>query len=186
MDQEFELKRQLRKSIDNELVPFLKQFDFNHDFSTTNYGHDCYKFVKDNDVYIDFYYCGFHFHDYPWMANPKLGKAGFKKTTDKYDSIGLLYWKEKIAPFEQRDRDFLQITFDNYPINSAEQIKRAIEQIVFDLDHFCRDFLKNDFIVFDKIREIQYLESLVRRNVYGTYYQNGDREFLIKSEPEVE
>jgi len=163
-----------------------KKFDFEYKFSTNEYSRELYQFVKDNSVYIDFYYCGFHFHDYPWEAMPMLGKSGFKLTTKKYDEVPLSYWIQKIAPFEKRGRDFLNITFDNYPINSIEQITKSIEKIVFDLDNCCGDFLRNDIRTFDKIREIQYLESLVRLNVYSTHYANGDVEYLVKSEPEIE
>jgi len=186
MDIEYELKKQLKKSIESDLIPFLKQCDFESEFSTTKFGHDVYKFVK-GDIYIDFDYMGFHFHDYPWQANPMLGKTGFKKSTNAFDSVSLTYWKEKIAPKDKWGREFLQLTFDNYPINSIEQIKKAIEQTIFDLDNFCGDFLRrNDFAVFEKLRQIQYIESLVRFNVYGTYYQNGSKEILIKREPEIE
>ena len=185
MDIECELKKQLRKSIESDLVPFLKQFDFESEFSTTKYGRDVYKFVK-GDVYIDFDYMGFHFHDYPWQANPILGKTGFKKSVNTYDGIYLSYWKEKIAPHDKWGREYLQLTFDNYPINSIEQIKKAVEQAIFDLDHFCGDFLRNNLNIFDKIRQIQYIESLVRFKVYGTYYQDGSKEILIKREPDID
>ena len=152
-----ELRQQLKNNIQSQLVPYLESFGFEfklskHKFSDT---HDVFEFFKPNGVYLNIDHMGFNYHDYPWSINPVLGKVGFKKTTTLFDGIPLWYWKEKIAPKVQWARDEINLTSDNYPVNTLDDITRTIKQVVFDLDAFCKDFLINNFIRFDRIRQIQ-------------------------------
>lgn len=182
-----ELRELLKDKIENELATFLKSYGFELTISELEYSstHDVFKFKKD-DLFIDIDHYGFHPHDYPWSICPMLGRQGFKKTTQQFNSIPLWYFKQKIAPRESWQRDVIKLTFDNYPINSKEQIAKAISQCIFDLDNFCKDYLTNDFYLFDKIREINYLEYLVQTQVFGNYHWTGKKKFTIYKNKELE
>lgn len=183
-----ELREHLKNTIQNDLVPFLKKYDFEFALEANKYSdtHDIFIFKKQNNVYLNIDHMGFHVHDYPWSIIPMLGKAGFKGSSTQFDSIPLWYWKQKIAPFESWQRDALKLTFDNYPVNSKDQITQAIKQVVFDLENFCKDFLTNDFNRFDKIRQIKYLEYLVQTQVLGEYHWTGKKKFTFYQNKEVE
>jgi hypothetical protein len=183
-----ELREHLKKSIEEKLVPYLQRFGFEyypsiHDYSKT---HDVFQFKKTDNSYINIDHMGFHFHDYPWNINPMLGKLGFKKSTNQFDSIPLWYWKQKIAPLESWQREALKLTFDNYPVNSIEQITKSIDQTIFDFDNFTKDFLNGNSVTFNRIREIRYLEYLTQIQVFGDYHWTGSKKFTFYNNKEVE
>jgi len=187
LDKMQELRELLKDKIENELATFLQNYGFEFSLSKHEYSetYDVFKFKKD-DLYIDIEHYGFHPHDYPWSICPMLGRQGFKRTTSQFDSIPLWYYKQKIAPKESWQREVIKLTFDNYPINSKTQIVNAVSQTIFDLDNFCKDYLTNDLYIFDKIREINYLEYLVQTQVFGEYHWTGKKKFTIYKNKEVE
>lgn len=183
-----ELREELLKSVQVKLAPYLLKFGFQfhlsmHDYSDT---HDVFTFNRSDGAYINIDHMGFHFHDYPWNINPVLGLPGFKVSTAQFDIAPLWYWKQKIAPLEKWQREALKLTFDNYPVNSIFQIGKAIDQTIFDLDNFCKDFLEMDYIIFNRIRNIRYLEHLTQIQVFGEYHWTGKKKFTFYKNKEVE
>lgn len=160
------LREIFRTTIETKLAPFLKKYGFNcyvhkHEFSNI---HDVFQFTK-RSSYINIAHMGFNPHDVPWSFVLLLGKQGFKKTSNEFDSVPLWYIKQKIAPPYDYQREVIKMNFGEYRINTPEEIKVSIRQAMFDLDIFCKDFLTEDFVRFDRIQEIKYLEYLVQTQV---------------------
>ena len=183
-----ELKEQLKLTIEKTLVPFLEKFNFTYYHSMDGYSgdHDLFTFRDEKGWYVAIDYMGFNPHDYPWSMNPMLGKSGYKKTAAQFDAVPLWYWKQKVAPFEKWQREAIKLTFANYPINSVAQIKSSIDQTIFDLDNFCKDFLKREELRFDRIREIRYLEHLVQFRLYSKTHWTGTMKTIISENEEME
>lgn len=182
-----QLRDSFKTSIENQLVPFLKRFDFSyhitkHEFSET---HDVFSFTR-NSSYIHIAHMGFNPHDIPWSFVLMLGKSGFKKSSNQFDSIPLWYIKQKIAPPYEYQRAAIKLNFDAYNINSNEEINASIRQAVFDLDNFCKDFLMEDFVRFNRIREIKYLEYLVQTQVITETNWLGISKVVMKPNSEIE
>lgn len=66
------------------------------------------------------------------------------------------------------------------------QIDTSFIRIKNDLEKFCSDFLKGDYKRFNYARQIQYLEYLLKPEVYGTYFRDGTKKFDIKYNDEIE
>ena len=182
-----ELREIFKSSIENKLVPFLEKYDFSyhvakHEFSDT---HDVFYFKRQSS-YINLAHMGFNPHDVPWSFVLLLGQTGYKKTTNEFDSIPLWYIKEKIAPRYDYQRAAIKMNFDAYNINTPEEIKASIRQAIFDLDNFCKDFLLEDFVRFNRIREIKYLEYLVQTQVITETNWLGLNKDVMKPNREIE
>lgn len=78
------------------------------------------------------------------------------------------------------------MNFNEYDINTLEEIKTSIRQAVFDLDNFCKDFLMEDFVRFERIREIRYLEYLVQTQVITETNLLGLKKEVMKPNNEIE
>jgi hypothetical protein len=78
------------------------------------------------------------------------------------------------------------MNFDEYHINTPEEIRASISQAIFDLDTFCKDFLTEDFVRFDRIREIKYLEYLVQTQVITETNCLGVEKDVMKPNKEIE
>jgi len=182
-----ELRELFKSSIEKNLVPFLKKYGFSyhvtiHEFSET---HDIFYFKRQSS-YINLAHMGFNPHDVPWSFVLMLGQTGYKKTTHEFDSVPLWYIKEKIAPRDEYQRVAIKMNFDTYNINTPEQIKTSIRQAIFDLDNFCKDFLLEDFVRFNRIREIKYLEYLVQTQVITETNWLGLKKDVMKPNKEIE
>jgi hypothetical protein len=183
-----ELREELKTLVQDKLAPFLLKFGFQFHLSVHEYSntHDVFTFKKPDDSYILIDHMGFHFHDYPWSINPTLGQPGFKTSTTQFDTVPLWYLKQKLAPFEAWQREALKISFDNYPVNSIDQIRKSIDQTIFDLDTFCKDFLTGNFLTFNRARQIRYLEHLTQIQVFGEYHWTGKKKFTFYHNKEVD
>jgi hypothetical protein len=183
-----ESREELNKQVQEKLVPYLMKFKFQLNLSVyaNNDTHDIFTFNRSDDAYIRIDHMGFHTLDSPWNMNPLLGLQGFKVSTAQFDTVPLWYWKQKIAPTETWQREAIQLTSGHYPVNSIEQIGKAITQTIFDLDNFCKDFLEKDYLVFNRIRQIRYLEYLTQVQVFGEYDAQGQKKFTIYNNKEVE
>ena len=182
-----ELREDFRASIEDKVVPFLKKYGFDyyidkHEFSDI---HDVFQFTR-NSSYINIAHMGFNPHDIPWSFVLLLGKKGFKKTSNEFDSVPLWYIKQKIATPYDYQREAIKMNFDEYRINTLEEIRVSIRQAIFDLDTFCKDFLTEDFVRFDRIREIKYLEYLVQTQVITQTNWLGIEKYVIKPNKEIE
>jgi len=182
-----DLRNLFKRTIEKELVPFLAKFNFEykygiHEFSET---HDTFMFKK-HESYLEIYHMGFNPKDAPWSFIILLGKKGFKKTTTQFDSIPLWYLKQKIAPPYDYQREAIKLTFNEYDINNDLQIRQSIENAIFELSNFCNDFLTGDFVRFDRIRQINYLEYLVQTQVISESNWFGLQKIVMKSNEEIE
>jgi hypothetical protein len=182
-----ELREIFRTSIENKLVPFLKKYGFDcsvhkHEFSNI---HDVFQFTKKSS-YINIAHMGFNPHDVPWSFALLLGKQGFKKTSNEFDSVPLWYIKQKIAPPYDYQREAIKMNFDEYLINTPVEIKASIRKVIFDLDTFCKDFLTEDFVRFNRIREIKYLEYLVQTQVITEANWLGVKKSVMRPNKEID
>ena len=182
-----QLKDYFKASIESRMVPFLKKFGFLYTLSVHDLSdiHDVFTFKKDS-TYIFIAHMGFNPKDIPWSFSPLLGKDGFKQTSGVFDLVPLWYIKQKIAPFEAYQKEAIKMNFEPYNINSMEEINQSITRAIFDLDTFCKDFLTNNFIRFDRIREIKYLEYLVQTHLVTETNWLGIKKEVMKQNEEVE
>ena len=182
-----EPRNYFRTLIENKLVPLLKKYGFTYHVCKPEItdNHDVFKF-KRNSSFIDIGVMGFHPQDAPWCFVVLLGKEGFKKTTNEFDQVPLWYIKQKIAPPYHYQRDAIKMNFDEYPLNNTEEITKSVLQACFDLDKFCKDFLKEDFLRFNRIREIKYLEYLVQTQVITERNWIGLNKDVMKPNKELE
>ncbi len=182
-----ELSEFFRASIEKKLIPFLEKYGFDYHVEKHKYSdtHDVFDF-KRNSSYIIIAHMGFNPHDVPWNSVLLLGKKGFKKTTSEFDSVPLWYIKQKIAPSYDYQREAIKMNFNEYHINTLEEIRVSIRQAIFDLDNFCKDFLTEDFVRFDRIREIKYWEYLVQTQVITETNWLGLKKDVMKPNEEIE
>jgi hypothetical protein len=78
------------------------------------------------------------------------------------------------------------MNLNEYHINTLEEIRVSVRQAIFDLDNFCKDFLTEDFVRFDRIREIKYLEYLVQTQVITETNWLGLKKDVMKPNEEIE
>ena len=109
-----ELREELKKQVEEKLAPYLQKFGFHFHLSVSEFRdtHDLFTFKRSDNSYIRLDHMGFYFHDYPWSLDPMLGQTGFKRSTDQFDMVPLWYWKEKLAPSENWQREALKLTLD--------------------------------------------------------------------------
>ena len=182
-----ELRVELKNLVRQTLAPYLQKFGLQFHLSVSEFRdtHDLFTFKRSDNSYIRLDHMGFYFHDYPWSLDPILGQTGFKRSTDQFDIVPLWYWKEKLAPSENWQREALKLTLDIYEVNTIEQINKAIDQIIFDLDNFCKDFLTSNYVNLNRMREIRYLEYLTQIQVFGEYNRDGKKKFTFYNNKEV-